>query len=414
MTESILIVDDEPTVIELYQVQLESEFTIEIADSAAAAIELLEHGGPFAVVVSDMQMPGMSGTELLSLVEQRWPDCVRVMLTGNDEQQVAVDAVNEGNIFRFLNKPCPAERLAKALTACLDQYRLVQAEKELLDQTLGGSLGLLTDLLSTIKPLAFGRATRVKRIVDQLCHLTELDAAWEVSLAAMLSQIGCVSLSDLTLEKLHAGKELSELEQIAFDKHPAFGGSLITKIPRLQRVGALIAAQELPFAELKRKKSDGGMVARAAFLKVALAYDRLIQANMAPRVAVKNLQSSPAIYSPDVVTLLETLVASKLKDLEADVSVAELRVGMVLVEDVFDQHGRILVTKGQEISEFLHSRLYDRADNVVQPIRVVKQLTSSSITAPATEVDDDQKDVPAISKNSVTGLKSLIAEVPSP
>ncbi len=379
MTERILIVDDEPTVIKIHQLQLESQFTIEIADSGHGGLKRLENDGPFAVVVSDMHMPGMNGTEFLSIVQKRWPQSVRVMLTGNDRQQVAVDAVNEGNIFRFLNKPCPSERLAKALKASLNQYRLIRAEKDLLDKTLNGSISLLTEMLSVIKPLAFGRATRVKRIVEQLCGLTDVNAEWEVTLAAMLSQVGCVSLTDLALEKLHAGKDLSEQEQAEFDKHPAFGGNLIKRIPRLERVGALIAAQELPFAELTLQQDDTELLARAAFLKIALAYDRMTQSGMAPRVAVSELLDQPEVYTPHVVALLQSLVNLKTEESQVEVSVAGLRVGMVLVEDVFDKGGRILITRGQEISEFLFDRLHERVENVVQPIRVVTKSTGGDL-----------------------------------
>jgi CheY-like chemotaxis protein len=375
MTERILIVDDEPTILAVYRHQLESQFTIEVADSADAGLKLLENDGPFAVVVSDMHMPGMDGTEFLHIVQQRWPQSVRVMLTASDQQQVAVDAVNEGNIFRFLNKPCPAERLAKALDASLNQYRLILAEKDLLDNTLSGSISLLTVLLSVIMTLSFGRATRVKRIVEQLCGLTDVNAEWEVTLAAMLSQVGCVSLSGLTLEKLHAGKDLSEQEQVEFNKHPAFGGSLITKIPRLERVGALIAAQESPFAELNLKQDDAELLARAAFLKVALAYDRMTQSGMRPRVAVSKLLGQPDVYAPHIVALLQSLVYSKIEESQVDVSVAGLQVGMVLVKDVLDKGGRILVTRGQEISECLLHRLHERIVKIVEPVRVVEQKT---------------------------------------
>lgn len=70
------------------------------------------------------------------------------MLTGNSDQQTAIDAVNEGNIFRFLTKPCPPEMLAGALHAGIRQYQLVTAEKELLEKTLRGSIKVLTDVLS--------------------------------------------------------------------------------------------------------------------------------------------------------------------------------------------------------------------------------------------------------------------------
>src|SRR6266705_2199227 len=104
-TNKILIVDDESTVLELYQLQLGSEFDIITAESGEAALALLAEHGPCAIVVADMHMPGMNGTELLRRVQESYRETVRMVLTSDDQQAVATEAVNEGQIFRFLNKP---------------------------------------------------------------------------------------------------------------------------------------------------------------------------------------------------------------------------------------------------------------------------------------------------------------------
>jgi DNA-binding NtrC family response regulator len=96
------------------------------------------------VVVSDRQMPQMDGIQFLAAVRQQAPDTVRIMLSGNVDLEHAVRVVNEGNIFRFLIKPCPQEILGKALEDALGQYRLINAEKDLLSKTLSGSIKLLT------------------------------------------------------------------------------------------------------------------------------------------------------------------------------------------------------------------------------------------------------------------------------
>src|SRR6184192_4097590 len=104
--------------------------------------------GPYVVVVADMQMPGMNGVQFLTKAEAFSPDTVRIMLTRNADQKTAADAVNQGHVFRFLNKPCSPEQLAVTLTAGLKQYKLITAERELLESTLNGSVKLLTDILS--------------------------------------------------------------------------------------------------------------------------------------------------------------------------------------------------------------------------------------------------------------------------
>src|SRR5437870_13752231 len=117
MSEKILFVDDDANILAALQRQLRKQFSIHTSTDASRALESFETSGPYAVIVSDMRMPGMDGVQFLSKVRQRAPDSVRIMLTGNADQQTAVDAVNEGAIFRFLTKPCSTEVLACVLSA---------------------------------------------------------------------------------------------------------------------------------------------------------------------------------------------------------------------------------------------------------------------------------------------------------
>jgi DNA-binding NtrC family response regulator len=205
MTERILCVDDDPNVLQAYQRALRKQFHIEPAFGGEEALQAVAEQGPYAVVVSDMRMPGMNGIELLAKISEIAPDTVRMMLTGNADQETALEAVNQGHIFRFMTKPCPPEIFAKALEAGLAQYRLITAERDLLSKTLSGSVKVLTDVLGLVNPAAFGRAARVRRLVHELCARLPVGAAWQVEIAAMLSQIGCVAVPEETLAKVYNG-----------------------------------------------------------------------------------------------------------------------------------------------------------------------------------------------------------------
>ncbi len=90
--------------------------------------------------MSDMRMPGMDGATVLTRARAVQPDTVRVLLTGQADMEDAVAAVNDGNIFRFLIKPCPRPVLVRALTDAVDQHRMITAERVLLERTLRGSV----------------------------------------------------------------------------------------------------------------------------------------------------------------------------------------------------------------------------------------------------------------------------------
>src|SRR5882672_8944679 len=122
MSEKILFVDDDRTMLDLFENYLPKQYSVDTAASGKEALGLLRTRGPYAVVLVDMNMPNMKGSELLERVRIQWPDTVRMMLTGNLDQQTAIEAVNRGQVFRFLNKPTPPEALIAALEAALRYY----------------------------------------------------------------------------------------------------------------------------------------------------------------------------------------------------------------------------------------------------------------------------------------------------
>jgi PAS domain S-box-containing protein len=126
IAEKILFVDDDAGVLDSVRRQFHKHFEIVAATSGLEALELLRVAGPFALIVADMMMAGMDGVEFLTRARQIDPDSVCIMLTGHPKLQVAMDALNKGQIFRFLTKPCPAETLAKAFRDGLAYYRCVK------------------------------------------------------------------------------------------------------------------------------------------------------------------------------------------------------------------------------------------------------------------------------------------------
>lgn len=115
MSDRILLVDDEQPILDAYRRVLRGRYDLDVADSAVAALQMIKKQGPYAVVISDMRMPNMNGVQLLSLLRQSDPDMVRIMLTGNADQKTAIDAVNKGEVYRFLTKPCDRDTLQRVI-----------------------------------------------------------------------------------------------------------------------------------------------------------------------------------------------------------------------------------------------------------------------------------------------------------
>jgi response regulator RpfG family c-di-GMP phosphodiesterase len=236
----VLCVDDEPAVLDGLRRSLRGIVELHTATGGAEALATLEAAGPFAVVVSDMRMPGMDGVTLLAHFRERAPDTIRMLLTGNADVEAAAAAVNRGQIFRFLFKPCPPDDLRAAVTAAVEQHRLVTAERELLDRTLRGSVQALVETLALANPTAFTRAARLRRLVRSVVAALGLEEWWHIEIAATLSQIGAVTLPPAVVEKLHTGEELSPDESEMAGRLPAIAEDVLSTIPRLEAVRGII------------------------------------------------------------------------------------------------------------------------------------------------------------------------------
>jgi DNA-binding NtrC family response regulator len=123
MAEQILFVDDEKSVLDGIERLLHGEFSISRAQNAVQGLASIQLFGPYAIVVSDMRMPGMDGAGFLAQIHQVAPNTVTMLLTGHKDLDAAIDAVNKGHIFRYLKKPCKKEDLVNALHQGLAQYR---------------------------------------------------------------------------------------------------------------------------------------------------------------------------------------------------------------------------------------------------------------------------------------------------
>lgn len=383
----VLCVDDESAVLDGLELHLRRRFAVSKATSGMAGLETLDAHGPFAVVISDMRMPGLDGAAFLSAVRQKAPDTVRLLLTGQSDVASAIAAVNQGQIFRFLEKPCPSETLLAAVAAAVEHHRLVTAERVLLEETLRGSIRALTEVLALSNPLAFGRATRAKN------HMAALSAAlavpererWPIEVAAMLSQIGAVTLLPQTVEKIYYGRPLSPSEEADARRLPAIAQQLLAAIPRLEPVREILAGQELRFdsaagttttATIPGAPKRPTVPIGARMLKIALDFDVLETQGAGARMAVDTMRGRRGTYDPEVLEAFADLVAPGGRaDVNAvqELGIAALRTGLIFAEDVRTRDGALLIARGHEITPSLLERIRNYAKNigVQEPLRVL-------------------------------------------
>jgi response regulator RpfG family c-di-GMP phosphodiesterase len=349
----ILCVDDEPRILEGLTLHLRRDYQVYTANNGQVALQTLKDLGNVTVVVSDMRMPGMDGATLLKQVKQRFPETTRILLTGEPGREAAVQAINEGQIFRFLTKPCSPDQLRGAIEAGVIQHRLMTAEKILLQETLIGCIKALVDVLAITNPVAFGRAQRVTRLAVQLSASIGTKNFWQLETAAMLSQVGYISLPVELVEKLYYGERLTPEEKILADATPQVAQKLLGHIPRLEPVLQILEA-----ARLKPDATEGMVQFGANILRLAVDYDSLLAQGHAMNVAVQSLRNQTGMHSAQLIDQLATLLgasgsAQEIRELPLRV----LKPGMVFLDDLRTHTGTLLVPKGFEVTEVFMERM---------------------------------------------------------
>lgn len=375
MNQRVLCVDDDPNILNSLRRQFRKRFDLDVADSGHEALRLVGANGPYAVVVADMQMPQMDGVELFGKLHQVAPLTVRIMLTGNADQTTAAEAINQGRIFRFLTKPCSGAQVADAIEAGIDHYQLTTAEKELLEKTLSGSIKLLTDVLAVVNPEAFGRASRVRRVARQFATAAGLSQLWQVEIAAMLSQVGCVTVPPEVLAKLARDEPLTADEQQMFDHHPELAAELLRNIPRLEKVAEIVRLQEKHFDGGGRPDGPGGdaLPIGARILKLSLDLDTLLGSGLKVPLVLAELRGREGWYDPALLDLLPDVLGATTNLVARELPVAQLNARMIIAAPILTHDGILLVSKGQEITGSLLARLhnYARMGAIEEPLKVL-------------------------------------------
>jgi response regulator RpfG family c-di-GMP phosphodiesterase len=372
----ILCVDDEPRVVESLAVQLRHYYQIVSANSGQQALRVLKDQGPFAVVVSDMRMPAMDGATLLKHVKQLYPETTRILLTGDTGRDAAIAAVNEGQIFKFLSKPCRTEQLKAAIDAGVMQHRLVVAEKVLLQQTLIGCIEALVDVLAITNPVAFGRSTRLKRLATGLAEAMGTPGFWQLEAAAMLSQVGYISLPVELVEKLYYGTRLTSEERVLADGAPQVAQKLLCRIARLEPVLEILDA----VWREANGQLEGCIKQGADSLKLLLEYDSLISLGASVETALNKLRGSPGRYDLKMLQALESLVAGPAGAQDVfEVVVGNIKPGMIFIDDLHTSAGTLLVPKGFEVTQAFLERARNFGPGILQE---KVRMTSAGRSAP--------------------------------
>lgn len=363
----VLLVDDEPAILDGLRRHLRRSFDVSTAIGGEAALELMSDAEPFAAVLSDMRMPGLDGAAFLALVREQHPDTVRMLLTGQADMASTIAAINDGQVYRFLTKPCPLDAVAGALRDGVKLHRQITAERDVLERTLRGAVQALVDALSLASPKGFSRAGRVSQLVAEIAETIGVPLDWELQMSGMLAQLGSITVPNAVLDKLDRGFLLTEDERAMVDGVPAVTESLLAAIPRLGPLSAAIGQQGLRYdgkGNGPGRPVGDDIPLAARLLRMAVDIDRWRSQRLPAATILKRMREDVGAYDPTILDSWEqSHVATDASSGSVPVAleIEDLKIGMVLMEDVLNSRGVVLLGRGSSVTETLLQRLRNHA-----------------------------------------------------
>lgn len=403
---TLLFVDDEANVLSsLKRLFRPYGYRILTAEGGAQALEIMERES-IDLVISDMRMPQMNGAQFLEQVNLRWPETIRILLTGYAELEATVDAINKGHIYRYLSKPWEDNDIVLSIQHALRQKELEQANRGLeeltrkqneelkdlnanleqkvkarteeLRQTMGflevaheklkkgfiTSIRVFSNLIEMREGAMAGHSHRVaelSRAIAMQLGMSESEIQ-DVFLAALLHDVGKIGLPDYLLEKPYAS--LTGLERAQVSRHPIKGQMALTALEQLQGAAKLIRSHHEHFDGLGYPDGLHALEIPLGARIIALAneYDgaqlgMLLNKRLKQSDAVLFIQEGRGKrYDPAVVdAFMKVMVASGTAQAvqENAVSLSLARPGMMLSRDLMSSHGELLLSKDYVLDKTL-------------------------------------------------------------
>ena len=380
----ILLVDSNPFTLAETQRALSTDYAIQSAMNVADGLRLLQQSGPFQIVLSELQLGEASGVKFLTDVKNTSPATIRIVLAAPTTVAVVVDAVNEAAVFQVLTKPCPAPKLRQAIENALRRHSEAILERELVDRTLAGAITVLSEVLSAVDPLSFGRSMAMRQNLRSLAKEIEMRSTWELEVAAMLCNVGLITIPASLIAKWNSKVPLSAVEAEIVQRFPASGRTLIAKIPRLDKVADIVLYQNknydgtgFPLDTVKGEQIPYG----ARVLKVLIDLAEIEMRGTGRQDALAAMYNSQARYDPDILSVAMRFFGyapgkgnAVRRPVAIPVLAKELRTGYVLASNVETADGTKLMAPGFTITETLLERInnFGALGGIREPILVEK------------------------------------------
>jgi hypothetical protein len=295
------------------------------------------------------------------------------MLTGLADQKTAMRAVNDGAVFRFLAKPCSVEALEQVVREAVEYRALKIQERDLLQNTLGGVIRLLNDLLTFIDPDGIGDAARMRYFLREIGKRTGASTVL-LELAALLKGVGRLSLPLELLLKMAQGDALTPLETKARDGAADVSIRLLRQIPRFERVSLILEGWRNPTL-----KGDEDLQLQVKLFSLAVKLSAAGEEHEVLEQVVERIRptaTEPERLLLDVLSGVPAEAEAQAAPEGFEVKVRELCAGHRLLADVKDKNGKLLLKRGFVVSPAVVERVRNHhvLVGIAEPLRVNERI----------------------------------------
>ncbi|UTW60169.1 response regulator [Kordiimonas sp. SCSIO 12603] len=388
MTKKILFVDDSLQLLSAIRRRLRKEINLSTAASGQEALNLLKEEGPFAVLVTDQNMPGMNGLELLKAAKEIAPDMQRIMMTGQADEETSQQAINDGHVFKILSKPCSPEDVLTAVRSALKRFESKVNERTSAEATLLEGLTLMSEVIAFKGGNSAGAAPYTRAWAKQLAPYIGDINPFELECAVILSGLGKLSLPEELQSKIEASEQLTDEEYRLVEKATSSANRVLDKTPMFKDVADAIQYQNKGFDGSGWPNDDvwGNSIPKMArtlkILNDLSAHAVDANGNFSLHKSFGELKRNIGAYDPQLLEQFEHILIHE-KHQQGDpqvhvgttVEVTDLVEDDIIEEDIRTRYGSLVLTAGTVLTPHLLGKIKQTNDNIGlnSPIQILRR-----------------------------------------
>ncbi len=372
----VLIVDDDTRILAGYKRTLGNDYDILLADNPIDALNIIKSNKDISTIISDFMMPKMDGNMFFDIVKEVIPDTIRILLTGNGDFNVAIDAINKSHVDKFLVKPSLPSQMKEIISESIKIYEKRVDGKIKTLKTFEGGIKMLMQMIELTNPSIY----RVAKIASEMAKtvspfLKFIDGNEEQ--AVFLSFIGGITLPEKIFGKIYAGIDLNEEELELFKTYPSISAKMLSFVSEFIKIGEATSYIHLNYLESVAVKNKG-IIFLSRVIKICTDYAIFERRYLSTKKAVEMMKKQLIVYDLDLFRVLEQHAKQEEEEYKVkEITLSNIKEGMTIAKDLFDDKGILVLARNTIVNDVIYLKILNFAKYNPQQVKYMKVLIRS-------------------------------------